>query len=150
MPYAQSKIRRSYDYPGGAITRAAGGFSSDDTEVIGRWVQLRPDGSVLLLAANIRPYGVIATLSEDKVGVDVGPFVTGKQGPTAALTVNSPVTGDTRVVEAGGTAERGFIKNATVPAANLTAAYHLMGIVEQSEATTANTEGVASTVVRMY
>lgn len=149
MPYPVSDLRRSYDYPAITVTRASGGFGPDDTEVIGRCVQLAADGTLRLVAENIKPYGVIATLSPTKVGIDEGPYITCKQAGTTALTVAEPVTGATKKVVTGGTAERGFVKGAGTPSGD-TEILNALGIVVSSEATTDETEGKATTVVRMY
>ena len=72
-----------------------------------------------------------------------------KQNGTTALPVGEPVTGGTKKVISGGTAERGFVKGAGTPTGD-TEINNARGIVVESAATLDETEGVASTKVRMY
>ena len=149
MPQQVSDIRLSFPYPPETVTRANGGFGKDDTEVIDRWVELdEADGHCLLVDENHRPIGVIATLDETTVGVDMGPIVQGKQGGTAALTKMLGVTGDTKVVVDGGAAERGFVKAQGAPT-TVDQVANRIGIILKSEATTEKTEGKATTRVKM-
>ena len=147
MSYYAQMVEISFNYPASSVNRAAGGFTKDDDEVIGRWVELGTDGSVVLVNDDSKPIGVITTLGPTKVGVALGPFVKGKQSGTTAIPVNSYITGATKTIRAGVT-ERGFCKAETgSAAANLA---RRVGAVIDSAATTANTEGVASTQVLMW
>lgn len=139
----------SFDYPASTITRAAGGFNKDSKEVIGRAVQLASDGTLRLVADGIKPIGSIMTLDETKVGVGLGPYITVKQAGTTALTVAEAVTGATKKVVAGGTAERGFVKGAGTPS-SITEVLNALGKVTSSEATTDETEGKATTEIFVY
>lgn len=155
MSYYRNRDAVSFDYPPSTVTRAQGGFTKDDDEVIGRWVELdETDGHALLVAANNRPIGVIISLNPGKVGVALGPIVQGKQSGTTALKKMLAIKGATKVVRAGGTAERGFVTEQTVPtgnsAADVSATFIKRGIVISSAATTAETEGDPSTEVLMY
>ena len=155
MPYYRNRDAINFDYPPAATTRANGGFKHGDDEVIGRWVELdETDGHCLLVAANNRPIGVIISLAPTKVGVAIGPIVQGKQAGTTALKKMLAIKGATKVVEAGSSAERGFVTEQTIPtgnsAADVSATFIKRGIIIGSEATTANEEGVASTQVLMY
>ena len=134
----------SADYPPVAVNRAAGGFTKDDKEVVGRAVQLASDGSVRLVADGVKPLGSIISLDATKVGIGLGPYISVKQNGTTALTVAEPVTGATKKVVPGGTAERGFVKGAGTPSGDA-AILNAKGIVVQSAATIDETEGEAST-----
>lgn len=136
---------RSYDYPADTVTRANGGFGKDDKEVIGRWVTQQADGSLLLTADNERPTGTIISLDETKVGVGMGPYVTGKQAGTTKIPIDSWITGATKKVVAGGTAERGFVK--AVDANTAALQNTSIGYVTASEDTIDETEGKATTEV---
>ena len=136
---------KSYDYPASTVTRANGGFDKDDKEVIGRWVQQQADGSVLLVGEDQRPTGVIQTLDATKVGVAMGPWLTGKQSGTTKIPIDSWVTGDTKVVVPGGSPERGFVKEVDATSGALQGTS--IGFVTASEDTTANSEGKATTEI---
>lgn len=155
MSYYRNRDAVSFDYPPSTVNRANGGFSNTDTEVIGRWVERdESDGTLRLLAANNKPLGVIISLSPTKVGVALGPFVQGKQAGTTALKLMLGVKGATKVVEAGGTAERGFVTEVGAPASNTANDVSDLavrrGIIVASEDTTANSEGEPTTEVLMY
>ena len=147
MSYYATQVEVSFNYPASA-TRGTGGFDKDSDEVIGRWVELDNAGGVLLVANESKPIGVITRLGPTKVAVALGPFVKGKQGGTTAIPVGSYITGATKQVAATGTPERGFVQAETGgAAANLA---RRVGAVVDSAATTANTEGEASTQVLMW
>ena len=99
----------SYDVPASTVTRAQGGFKEGDTDVIGRWVQRGTGNTVVLVADNARPLGVIVAITGTKVAVAIGPIVKGKRGGDAALAVNGPITGAVRNVT-GESNARGFVK----------------------------------------
>ena len=147
MSYYATQTEVSFKYPASTVNRAAGGFDKDDEEVVGRWVELASDGSVVLVNDNSKPIGVITRLSPGGVAVALGPFVKGKQGGTTAIPVGSYITGATKTIRAGVT-ERGFVKAETGTAAADLA--RRVGAVVDSAATTANTEGDASTQVLMW
>ena len=154
MPYYRTRDVVSMDYPvdssGDPITRANGGFTKNDSEVIGRWVEKHETtGQAYLVDENHLPIGVIVRLSETKVAVALGPFVQGKQGGTTALVQNLGITGDTKQIRAGVT-ERGFVKNRNVSSVTADQAANSRGVVWDSAATTINTEGEPSTQVLMY
>ena len=100
----------SFDLPAATVTRANGGFKEGDTDVIGRWVQRGTGNTVVLVADNARPLGVITRITNNKVAVAVGPVVKGKRGPDAALSLGGVVTGALRKESDTGSAERGFVK----------------------------------------
>ena len=155
MPYKVQRDEYSFDYPPSTVNRANGGFTKDDAEVIGRWVQRdESDGTLRLLGDKNRPFGVINTLGPTKVGVAVGPVVKGKQAGTAALKIGLGVIGATRVVATGMTAERGFVTEQGTPASNtaddVSAVANKVGQILSSEATTVETEGDISCEVLMY
>ena len=110
MSYYAVRDSVSFAYPASTVTRAQGGFGSDDQEVIGRWVQRGTGNTVVLVADNAQPLGVIVSLEANAVGVDLGPFAKGKRGPDAVIARGSRLTGATRQESASGTAERGFVK----------------------------------------
>ena len=139
----------SLDFPGQAVNRAAGGFTKDDKEVVGRAVQLASDGTLRLVADGVKPLGSIVSLDSTKVGVGLGPYITLKQNGTTALAVSEPVTGATKKVVPGGTAERGFVKGAGTPSGDA-AILNAKGIVVESADTIDETEGEASTVIFAY
>ena len=99
----------SFDVPASTVTRANGGFKEGDSEVIGRWVQRGTGNTVVLVADNARPLGVIARITGNKVAVAMGPIVKGKRSGDAALANGIPITGATRNVTGEANA-RGFIK----------------------------------------
>lgn len=136
---------RSYDYPASTVSRANGGFDKDDREVVGRWVTQQADGSVLLTADNERPTGVIMTLGATKVGVGMGPYVTGKQAGSTKIPIDSWITGATKKVVTGGTAERGFVK--AVDASSAALQNTSIGFVTASVDTVDETEGEPTTEV---
>ena len=147
MSYYATQTEVSFDYPTSSA-RGTGGFDKDSDEVIGRWVQLAAGGRVELVADNAKPIGVITRLDTTKVAVALGPFVKGKQNGTTAIPVGSGITGATKAVVNAGTPERGFVK-----AAGTTTAAHAInrtGVVVDSAATTADSEGDASTEVLMW
>ena len=136
----------TYPYPPIAANRAAGGFTKDSSEVIGRAVQLDSDGSVRLVADDVKPFGSIMTLTASGVGVGLGPYITVKQNGTTKLPIGLGVTGATKVVVSGGTAERGFVKSQATPS-TIVQAINELGIVTDSEDTTADSEGEATTEI---
>ena len=119
MSYYAVKQELSFDAPASTVTRANGGFGEDDKEVIGRWVQRDTGNTVILVDDNVRPLGVITGVTGTKVAVAVGPIVRGKRSDNAVLARDVRITGATRVVTSGGTAERGFIKAQTVRTASI-------------------------------
>lgn len=148
MSYYATMTEISLDYPPSSVTRANGGFTKDDDEVIGRWVQLDATNNAVLVADDAKPFGVITRLNATKFAVAVGPFVKGKQSDPTAIPVGSPITGATKVVVSGQTAERGFIKAETGTAiANVN---RRVGIVVASAGNAANTQGTAGTEVMMF
>ena len=97
MPYYRTRDVISMDYPvdssGDPITRANGGFTKNDSEVIGRWVERHETtGQAYLVDSNHLPFGVIVRLDETKLAVALGPIVQGKQGGTTALVQNLGIT----------------------------------------------------------
>ena len=133
----------SYDPPASTVTRAQGGFSLSDTDVIDRWVQLETDGTIRLVADGETPLGKIARLGFGKVAVSVSGPVRGKRG-TDAVIPNGKVVGATRQESATGSAERGFIR-APLNAAD---ALKAVGRVSKnSAAVTTNTPAGTTTVL---
>lgn len=104
------KTEISFDAPASTVTAAQGGFSESDTKVIGRWVQRGTGNTVVLVADNNRPIGVITAVTGTKVAVAMGPIVRGKRSGDAVLAADARITGATREVVSGGGQERGFIK----------------------------------------
>ena len=99
----------SFDLPASTVTRANGGFKEGDTDVIGRWVQKGTGNTVVLVADNGNPLGVITRIGKGTVAVAIGPIVKGKRAGDTALATNIPVTGATRNVTGEANA-RGFVK----------------------------------------
>lgn len=101
----------SFNYPPTSLARSAGGFNSDSSEVVGRFVKFIANDAVRLLLADEKPDGVIVRIDINGVAVSVGPFVRGDRGVDTALTPGSRVTGATRQESASGSAEPGFVQN---------------------------------------
>lgn len=125
MSYYAVSLELTYDLPASVGTatqnRNAGVFTKDD-RYIGRAVERSGTGNaVVLVGDGNKPIGVITRFTgPSKVAVAHGPVLKMKRGPDAALTLGSAVTGATRQESAGGSAERGFVKNAdTTSAATL-------------------------------
>ena len=148
MSYYAESLELSFDLPASSVTRAAGGFTADDEEVIGRWVERSTDNTVLLLGAAGRPFGVITRMSSGKVAVAVGTVVRGKRGQDAVIPVGSRVTGATRKESATGVAERGFVSAGTTT--NVVNLSNSEGyVISQDEATVADTPaGYVDVVMR--
>ena len=131
----------SFDLPASTVTRANGGFAEGDEEVIGRWVQKGSTGNtVVLLANNNKPLGVITRIAAGKVGVAIGPVVKGKKGPNAAIGLGLSVRGAQRQISATGSPEPGFVQavdTSTAATLERSAGYVLDG----GTVTTANTDG---------
>ena len=132
--------------PGSTVTTAQGGFTADDDN-IGRWVQRSVDNTVILVAVDARPLGVITRFSSGKVAVAVGKIVRGKRGANTIL-VGSRVTGVTRQESATGSAERGFVgpgKSTTAAEVSASDGY----VISQDATTTNNTPaGYVDVVMR--
>ena len=138
----------SFDLPASTVTRAQGGFKEGDSEVIGRWVQKGTGNTVVLVADNARPLGVITRIGKGTVAVALGPVVKGKRSGNAALGINTSVIGGTRQIASGGTAERGFVKAGLVD--TITNASNSVGtVLDGGGTTTANTDG-ALVEVKLY
>ena len=148
MSTYRTQAEYSFNYPASTVTPAQGGFSKDDTKVVGRWVTKSTGGTVILVADNGRPDGVISSLGPTKVGVVFGPFVKGKHSDNAAIAEGSLVVGATREVRSGGGQERGFIKAQNVT--TVAQAVAAKGPVLESGTNTAETEGSVNTTVKMW
>ena len=148
MSYYAESLELSFDLPASTVTRAQGGFTATDEDVIGRWVERSTDNTVLLLGADGRPLGVITRMSSGKVAVAVGTVVRGKRGTDAVIPVGSRVTGTTRKESAAGAAERGFVgpgKTSAVVDISNSDGY----VISQDAASTANTPaGYVDVVMR--
>lgn len=141
--YPQKEL--SFDVPATSVSRGDGGFKEGDTEVIGRWVQRGTGNTVVLVANNVRPLGVITRITGDKVAVAVGPIVDGKRQGDAALATGIRVTGATRTIRAGVT-ERGFVK-AEDTTSSATLANARGYVINGGGTSTANTEGTTCRVM---
>ena len=138
----------SFDLPASTVTRTNGGFKESDEEVIGRWVQRSTGNTVILLQDNGRPLGIITRITAGKVAVAIGPILVGKRAADTALAVGVTVTGATRVVASGGTAEPGFVKRGrTDSVANAETATG--NVLDGGGTSSANTEGTTCEVL-MY
>ena len=149
MSTYRNLVEYSFDYPASTVTRANGGYSATDTEVVGRWVQMQ--GNVpLLVGDDVRPDGIIKSLGATKVGIAFGPILTGKQSGDTVIPAGRFATGATRTVTNGGTPERGFVK--ALPASLTTVAHAVSakGRIINSGTNTADTEGEANTDVLMW
>lgn len=109
----------SFDLPAATVARADGGFTSTDTDVIGRWVERGTGNTVVLVRAGQRPLGVITRVDNRKVAVAVGPVLKGKRGGDTALANGARITGATRKESATGATERGFVNAAPSTAAGI-------------------------------
>ena len=137
----------SFDVPASTVTRANGGFKAGDTDVIGRWVQKDTGNTVVLLAANNKPLGVITRITNDKVAVAIGPIVKGKKGPDAAIGLGLSVRGATRNLTGEANA-RGFVQ--AVDTTSAATAERAAGyVIDGGTVTTANNDGSLVEVV-MY
>lgn len=151
MSYYKVDLEITMKYPASSVTRANGGFSKDDSEVIGRWVErsgTNPDVA-LLVNAGSRPLGVITRLTAAGAAVACGPIVQGKKSDDGAVAVGSRITGATRQESATGSAERGFVtalSGGTVANLRDSVGYVLNG----GSTVPANTEAAADLEVMMY
>ena len=129
----------SFDLPASSVSRANGGFKEGDTDVIGRWVQKDTGNTVVLLAANNKPLGVITRVSATQVGVAIGPVVKGKKGPDAAIGIGLSVRGATRNLTGEANA-RGFVQAVDTTSA-ATAERSAGYVLDGGTVTTANEDG---------
>lgn len=153
MSYYKVDLEITMKYPAATVTRANGGFTKDDSEVIGRWVERSgtdPDVAVLL-GAGKRPLGVITRLTAAGAAVACGPIVQGKKGDDGAIAVGSRITGATRQESATGSAERGFVTALTTSSPSIANLRDSVGYVLNGGSTVlANTEAAADLEVMMY
>ena len=134
-----AKNSYSFQYPADTVDQTQGGFDKDDN-VIGRAVRKGDGNSVVLVKAGDKPWGVIVTQDQNGVGVDTGPVLDFLRGGNTALTINGRVTGATRVITSGGTAQLGYVANGATDLAGLS---NSTGTIWDGGGTsTANTEGV--------
>ena len=129
MPYPATK-EYSFDVPASTVTRANGGFKDGDTDVIGRWVQRGTGNTVVLVAENQRPLGVLMRITGTKCAVAISGRVRGKRGSDVVIPAGSRVVGDVRQESATGSDERGFVKAGltdTAPNLSLSRGYTING-----------------------
>lgn len=135
----------SFDMPASSVSAADGGFSASD-DVVHRAVRVEGDGSVRLVDNNEKPVGSISRVAGGKVAVAVGDVVVYLRGPDTALTQGQRITGATRVITSGGTAQLGYVQNGAATAAGINAS---KGQVIDGDATsTANTQGARVEVLQ--